>query len=338
MIKHDDFAISAQPLEFYKGGGGMPAPPDPQREAAARDWEAQRQTERDNARRAEDRRIKMEEDAKALAQWQGRRSNALVNAQDYGKQQLSRFGLSQDDPYGIWASFNSQLQRNNSQLMDNQDFSAQLGNNVFDSALSTARGDQRSRMTREFNNSIGANYLEDTFADTVDDPYLDGILNEQFEEAQSYLNTARDRGQLNANSFERAIGSLGKEKQRARGELETIGRGVLSTVRDDVGKRKDSTLQRINAFDFGDNINIGDEVGRVKSRATSALGSLDSEIRRSIGSREFFDPNSLVAKSAAFSGASNYNPTSSVGGSGGTNPLLNVFTDQQRNKTTQGAF
>jgi hypothetical protein len=337
MIKHN-FIISAQPLEFYKGGGGMPPPPDPQAEASARDWEAQRQSERENARRLEDRRIADEKAAKELTAWQGRRSNAMLNAQDYGKQQLSRFGLSQDDPYGIWSSFNSQLTRNNSQLMDNQDFTAQLGNNVFDSVLSTARGDQRSKMTRDFNNSIGANYLEDTFADTVDDPYLDAILNEQFEEAQGYLNSARDRGQLNMNSFERAIGSLGKEKNRARGELETIGRGVLSTVRDDVGRRKDSTLQRINAFDFGDNINIGDEVGRVKSKATSALGSLDSEIRRSLGSREFFDPNSLVAKSAAFSGASNYNPTSSVGGSGSTNPLLAVFTDQERNKTTQGAF
>lgn len=338
MIRNDLFHIHAEPIEYYKGGSAAPPPPDPQREAEAREWEASRQAARDDARRAEDRRMSDEKAAKDLTQWQGRRNSAYNNARDYGKQQLSRYGLDENDPYGVFSGFTSQLDRNNAQLQDNQDFSTQLGSSVFDSALSNARMDQRKKLSRQFDNGIGSNYLEDTFADTADDQYLDGILGEQYNEANTYLTSARDRGQLNNFAYDKAISTLNQDKSKARGELETIGRGVLATSRDNVGKRRDATMSRINAFDFGDTLNVGDEVGRVKSQASTALGGLDADIRRAIGGRQFFDPNSIVAKSSASTGVSNYTPAAVGTGGTGMNPLLGIFTDQQRNKQTQGAF
>jgi hypothetical protein len=322
-------------------GGGkqqpMPAQPTPLEQAQAREWEAAQQAARDAARQAQEDARAQEAEAKRLDAWRASRGAAVQGVKDYGTRKLQSYGLDQGDPYGIWESFTGQLDSRNGQVQEGQDFAGLINESLFDEALSGARNKQRTTYSRDLMNDISDNYLDDTFANTIDDPILDAILGEQFGEANSYLTSARDRGQLNNIGFERALSNLEKEKQKARGELETLGRGVLTTNRNSVASKRDAVGSRINNFDFGDTIDLNSEKNRIRSTATDLIGSLDTDIRRSIGDRDFFDPNSLVAKSAAFTGTSNYNQNS--GGTNPTgNPLMTVFTDQQRNKQTQGAF
>lgn len=325
-----------------EAGGGksqpMPSQPSPKEQAEAREWEAAQQAARENARRAEEESAKKAEEEKKLNAWKGSRSSTLQSVEDYARRKMQSYGLSEGDKYGIWEEFKSQLNNRNSQVQEGQDFSSLVNESVFDEVLSSSRNKQRSAYNRELNEDISDNYLDDTFASTVDDTILDAILGEQFGEANSYLTSARDRGQLNNIAYERALSSLDKEKSKARGELETLGRGVLTTGRTNIADKRSSVASRLNNFDFGDTVDVANERSRLRKAAGDLIGSLDTDIRRSIGDREFFDPNSLVSKSAAFTGTSNYNPNNSGTNSPNNNPLMNVFTEQQRNKQTQGAF
>ena len=325
-----------------EAGGGkqqpMPAQPTPREQAEAREWEAAQQAARDAQMRAAEDARAAEAEQKRLTEWRGSRNAAVSGVQDYGRRKLQGYGLDTGDPYGIWESFTSQLNNRNSQIAEGQDFAGLINEGLFDTALGDARSKQRTNYSRDLMNDISDNYLDDTFSNKVDDPILDAILGEQFGDANTYLTSARDRGQLNNISYERALQNLEKEKSKARGELETLGRGVLTTNRNTVAGKRDAVGSRINNFDFGDTIDIAGEKNRLRSSATDLIGSLDTDIRRTIGDRDFFDPNSLVSKSAAFTGTSNYNPNNGGTGQQPGNPLLSVFTDQQRNKQTQGAF
>lgn len=327
-----------------KGGGAAPPPPDPMKEAQARDWEAAQQAARDNAAREAAAAKKALDDAAALAKWQGRVANTTAGVENYGRRKLESLGMNAGgDPYGIWDMFTNNLQQNRNSLQDNQDYSTLISNSVFDNALSDARTTTRNKYGRGLVNGLGADYLDTTFANTIDDSILDAILGDQYTGAQTSLKNALDRGQLSQSAYDRALSSLGIKKTSARGELENLGRTAISGLRGEVETAFNNSKTRANNFDFGDIYDVGGEVNKIKGLGTDALGRLDTSVRQAVGDRQFFDPNSIIQSAIAAGGASNYTPAAgggvSVGASGsGQNPLGAVFTDQARNKQTEGMF
>lgn len=320
------------------GGGSKAAPaPDPMKEAQARDWEAQQQSARDASAAAAAKMEQDARDARALSEWNARADNMLGSTQQYARGKLEGYGLGSGDQYGLFDKIMTQLSGNRSGLVNNQDFSTQLGTNVVDNLIADTRSSQRNSYTRQINNLLGNNYLSDTFADTVDDQYLDAILNEQYSGAQTDLQNALNRGQMNQTAYDRALASLSGTKSGARSKLETLGKGVISDISGGTKTAYDNLFGQANNFDFGDNIDITGGVDRIKAGAGTALGGLEGRIRDAVGDTKYFDTTSAIAKANAAGGASTYTPnTGSTGG--GTNALYQLFNDQARNKRTEGAF
>lgn len=324
------------------GGGGKsppPAPPDPLKEAQARDWEAQQAAERARVQREADAAAQALKDQQALVDWQGRVTNTRAGVENYGRQQLQNYGLDTNDPYGIWRSFTNQLDQNRNSLANNQDFSTLISNSVFDNILNDTRSATRNKLARELDSTLGADYLDTTFANTIDDSILDAILGDQYTGAQTSLKNAMDRGQMSQSAYDRALSQLGTKKTAARGELETMGRNAISGLRNEVQTAYDSTKGRANNFDFTDMFDVGSEANKIRDKATDALGRLDTSVRQAVGDKQFFDPNSIIQGAIAAGGANNYNPAGGTQvGTGQQNPLGAIFADQARNKTTEGMF
>lgn len=331
-------------LQSKGGSGALTQQRSPREEAEARDWEAQQQANRDKADREEREAKEAQEAADELAKWQGRRTNAYAAAENYGRQKLSSYGLDTNDQYGIWQAFVNQLTQNNNSLADNQDFSSALSNSVFDNILSDTRSSTRNKYARDFENELGSDYLDTTFANTIDDSILDAILGDQYTGAQTSLKNAMDRGQMSQSAYDRAISSLGTKKTAARGELETTGRGAISGLRSEVSTAYDNSKSKANNFDFGDTYDYKSEAQKIRDKSTDALSRLDSAVRQAVGDKQFFDANSIIQGAVAAGGASNYTGASGagVGGSGGQNNgqsnLSAVFSDQERKKQTEGMF
>lgn len=322
------------------GGSDKQAPyqPSPKEEAEARDWEAQQSEARATRERERTDALKATQDAENLSKWGSGRANQRRMTEDYGRSKLGSYGLDTSDRYGIWDQFNGTLGRNDAGLKDNDDYSTALGTGVFDNVLSDARGRTRTKLGKDFQSNLGDDYYDTAFADTIDDSILDSILGEQYADAQTDLKNSADRGQMNQTAYARSLDGLAKAKTTARGELETIGKGVIGSAKDATSKLGASALTKANDFDFSDTFDAAGEAGKVRNKGTSALSTLDTDIRRSIGDRQFFDPSTLMAKSIAKGGTSNYNAPTSLLGTSTDNPLYSVFDDQARKKTTEGVF
>lgn len=326
-----------------KGGGGTPPPPDPMKEAQARDWEASQAAQRAKEQAAADKIIQDAKAAQELAQWQGRVSNAITGAEQYGRGQLERYGLGTDDPYGIWRQFTNNLTQGRNSLANNQDFSGVINNSVFDNILDDTRSATRSKYARDLTANLGNDYLDTTFANTIDDSILDAILGDQYTGAQTSLKNAMDRGQMSQIAYDRALSSLGTKKTAARGELETMGRNAITGLRNDVNTVLGNAQSKANNFDFGDTFDVGAEANKIRGATNDAMGRLDSAVRTAVGDKQFFDPNSIIQSAIASGGASNYTPAAGIGGVGvgvsdGKQALGTIFNDQARQKQTEGMF
>jgi hypothetical protein len=325
-------------LESKGGSQPMPAPPDPMAEASARDWEAQKAEERAAKQRAAQKEIDDAARATKVADWNRRKGSAYENAQTTAKSRLAGMGL-ENDPYNIMQMYRGNLDSGTQQLGELDDFSQLYGGSGFDKVLDEATQSRRGKTRRDFTNNFDRSNIDDTFADTADDSILDAIIGQQYEDSNASLAGARGRGQLTDAAYNRAVQEQSNRRSAARREAEDIGRGVLSSNRDRIGGMYDNTLSRVNNLGLADNFDTGRERGRVTGARDSAVGSLDADIRRAIGERQFFDPNSFIAKGTTFANSAAGAGGSSVGGAGATgNPLLNAFTEQQRNKQVEGAF
>lgn len=323
---------------YYKGGSAPVMPTDPQKEAEARNWEAEQQNVRDEAARkrtADEQAIK---DQQSLHQWKSRAGNARSSVENYARDKLSGYGLAEGDSYGLWDKAMRTINDTYGGLADNEDFSSKLNGSVIDNLIADTRSNTRNKFSRDIKGQLGDNYLDDTFASTADDAILDELLGGQYTAAQGDLENARGRGQLNQNAYTRALESLTGAKSAARGKLETTGQSVLDSLKSGTKSVYDNLLTSANNFDFGDNFDVAGGVNRVKSKATEGLGMLDSKVREAVGDTKYFDVNSLIGKANAAGGVSNYVPNNGTAIGDGKNSLYTLFEDQQRNKQTEGAF
>lgn len=316
-----------------KGGSAMPPQPSPREQAEAREWEAQQQWQREEQRRAQERREKEEQAAEALRKWQSGRNNAFNAAINNASSKLRARGLDtiNDDPYGIMGMLKGRLEANKSALQDNEDYSLAFSPTIVDEITGDVLGLKRSKARRDFEASVGRNYAEDTFDDSADDAIIDSIIGSQFETASNDLRNALNRGQLQQSAFDRAMRDLENTRTTARREADELGRGVLSSNRNVLGRQREDALSGINSLELGDTFDVRREIDRIGGRASSLRGNLDADIRRAIGSRTFFDTNSTINRANSSLGAMG-------AGQAGGNALYNVFAQPDRNKQQEGMF
>jgi len=342
--KHDgnhdgDGRDTNKPALEFGSGGSQPAPPqrpDPMEEAKAQDWAAQQQFTRTEATRKEELDAKAAEKAAADAAWATGRTSAYNRAQAYGNERLAALGLDANDQYGLGQAYRSRLESANAGLQQGGDYAAAYAPSTFDDVMGGARTAQRNKYASAFNKAVDPYYGETLFGSTADDAILASILGDQYNEALSGINAARDRGQINQAAYDQAISGLGKAKTTANDEMQTIGGGVLSGLQADIGKRRQSALDSAAEWDFGSTYDPTAEAGRIQSYGAEQTAGLGGKIRSAIGDREFFDVPGLIGKASAKAGNAT---TTKAGGTldEGTDALAGTFKNQAT-KEQEGTF
>jgi hypothetical protein len=311
-------------LETKGGGTYIPPQPTPQEQAAARDWEAQKEFEREERRAAAEReRLAAEKAASDLA-WTGSKNAAYNAALQGGTQRLRSLGIESGDPYGVYDQFTGRINQANAGLQVGSDYSTAFAPTILDEILGGARTGQRNKYRTAFNAAVSPYYAEDRFGSTSDDAILASILEDQYGTASSDLTAARDRGQISDIAYNRAAKDLLTARSTANTELQNIGGGVLSGYQDAINQRRQSALDRAAEWDFGSIYDPNQEAGRIRSYADTRGAGLEGDIRGAIGGREFFDINSIIGKAAAKVG------NQTTGTTPGTGALLDTFTNQQQ--------
>lgn len=325
-------------LETKGGGGYIPPPqPSPQEQAAARDWEAQQEFEREQRRQEAIDAQKAQEKAAADAAWQSGKGAAYNAARSSGINRLNSLGIGAGDPYGVYSQWSGALDQANQGLTVGADYSSAFSPTMLDEVLGSARTTQRNKYTNQYNTLLPDYYAEDRFGATSDDAILSSILDQQYNDALADLQAARGRGQATQSVYDRALRDLGTGKSTANTDLQNIGRGVRQSDIENVNKRRTSSLGNIANWDFGTTYDPTAETGRVRSYADELGSTLEGDIRGAVGSREFFDINSLLGKAQARIG-NQTTPTTT-----GTAALQDTFANEAtRNaanaKANEGIF
>ena len=324
--------VEERVLETKGGGGYQPPPqPTPMEQAQARDWEAAQEAARQE--HADELQRQRDADAKAAADaaWQSGRSTAYNAAVAAGTNRLRGMGIEAGDPYGVYNEFTGRLNSANAGLTTGADYSGAFSPTILDEILGSARTGQRNRYRSTFNADLSPYYAEDTFGSTRDDPILESILTQQYNDALGDLDTARARGQATQSVYDRALRDLGTARTTANSDLQNIGGTVLSGIRGDIDTRRQAALDRAAEWDFGTTYDPAQEASRIQSYAGERGAGLEGAIRGAVGDRQFFDVASILGNARARVGTQT-TPTTT----GGTAALSDTFQDQaQRDASTR---
>lgn len=317
-------------LETKGGGGYVPPPqPSPMEQAQARDWEAAQEAARQE--HADQIRQQQADAAKAAADaaWQSGRGTAYNAALSSGMNRLRGMGIDSGDPYGVYNEFTGRLNQANAGLTTGADYSSAFAPTILDEILGSARTGQRNKYRSSFNTALDPYYAEDTFGSTADDAILASILNSQYGDALSDLDSARARGQATQSVYDRAVRDLGTAKTTANSTLQGIGGGVLSGIVGDINTRRQGALDRAAEWDFGTTYDPTQEANRIRNYAGERQAGLEGAVRGAVGDQQLFDINSILGNARARAGTTA--PTTT-----GTGALSDTFQNEaQRDASTR---
>lgn len=337
MVQH----VTHDPTSLLMlAGGGQPAPPPPidygaQSRATMEQQNNQARLDAEAAARAKAEKEAAE--AAARQRYQSQVASAYNSAQGYGTSRINSLGINDD--YGIMSAYQAELDRARQAIPD---LDPNPGNyftpTLFDNALTQQRGVQRKNLGREFDSFAAPNFELGYFGDNSDDAIIDSIINQQYGDANTYLDRARDRGQLAQTGYDYALRELQNSRPGAVSKANQLGLGVIQKDRDVLSNIAKEGRDRITNWDFGDVFDPSSYDQRLKSQRDALTGSLEGDLRNAFGDTQFFNPATYVTKGGSFQGQQN--PATGNPAAAG-NPLLGAIGDdelQKRTAGTQGAF
>lgn len=255
---------------------------------------------------------------------------AYQRALGYGTEQVKNRGFNQGlvDQYGVIDAYKAMLDQRKGELdPSHADPYSQFGvDNYFNNAVQNTQSRYQSDLRNQIVGAGGDGFEYQTFADTADDPILQGILDRQKGDAQLILDRAKARGQLNDVGYGRAQTELGTQGSGAMATLQSIGGGVLEGYRKQLRNTYDQGLNQAATASFAQPFNAGSIVDRLNQLKTGLSGSLENDINKGVGGTTFYTPSVAIGKGGTTQGTINPSKINFK-----ENPLLAAFqTDENR--------
>lgn len=151
----------------------------------------------------------------------------------------------------------------------------------------------------------GPGYEKTAIGDTFDDDLISQIVQEQYDNAMKPLQMNRQRGALNDVGFTAATDALNKQKQAAISRANTLGGSVLQGYRDSIGGIYNDATSKIGMMSAPGDFDFTGVQSGIDAIINNARGSLEGDIRSTLGGENFFDTGALINTGGQAQGAIN---------------------------------
>lgn len=215
-------------------------------------------------------------------------------------------------------------------------FASNLGQTILGNLTSGAR----SKATTSLNSIFTPTYANSLLPDSISSPFVDQILNEQFDPLSAQLTNAQKRGSLNDVGYQAALNALNQKKTAARSNITNIGQGIIGQDRTDIEGIASSARDRANTLSLTDTFDPSSFTTQAQGRAQTDLSNFGGALRSAIGDTPFATLPDLLNAGGAVQGATNPTATNpnALPGAGGTVDPNDLLKNQQRGLGNQGAF
>lgn len=160
-------------------------------------------------------------------------------------------------------------------------------------ANETALNDYRTGLAKDLDTTYGNDYSYKTFGDTADDAIINSILGKQRNTAQTAIDMAKQRGQLNTAGYNAALSGLNDAQTAAFSDANSVGAGVLGKYRQNL----DDALAALRSGAAGAQLNSFDLEGgktNIANRIYDMNKNLSGDISSAVGAKNYFDTGKIL--------------------------------------------
>ena len=310
--------------------GGSPSIPETKTYSPQEQVQAQISLAQEEARLAEEARQRQAEyDAsereRLLGEFNTNLGTAYNAALGYGQNQYNQYGYDQPTIDALNQGLVSELDRIRTTVPS---LDPSPGNYFSDNIADIVANNYRDQQARQYGQQVdqfaGTGFANNLWDNTADDAILQGILAEQYEPAAQQINNAYKRGSLNQTGFDTALSNLDTQRTAALSNLQSLGQGVLSGYRENLGDIGTTARDAASNYQLGSSFDPSQYQGQINSLYSDQQGRLEGDIRNTVGNDPLFDINSIISGAGARQGAT-----------AGNAPLLDAFYSNEQNKRNQ---
>lgn len=170
---------------------------------------------------------------------------------------------------------------------------------------------EQSRLRNVYGQQVGAftpaGFEYSLVPDTFDDAAIDSVYQQQFGDAQQYLERARARGNLTDAGYNAAYGGLLGQGETAKATLGQLGETLLSKYRADIGDIGTQARQGAQGYTLGQSFDPGQYEQRITDRVGEYGDRVSGELRGLAGDNALFDPATLYTAGGIAQGVTSGN-------------------------------
>lgn len=203
----------------------------------------------------------------------------------------------------------------------------------------------RNKLNSDLDSFAADGFEKTRIADTMDDTYINKLLDEQQADAKTILDRSLARGTINDVGYATGLKGLSQQRTSGYGKATGLGDAVLNGYRTKLDTAADDYRSKIGKLNFGGAFDVNGARSNIDSLASGFDTSIESDILNAIGGTSFFDTDLLLGKAGTSSGVTNTTGLANGGGGSGVSntgsvldPLGTRSVTDEELKKKQGVF
>lgn len=185
------------------------------------------------------------------------------------------------------------------------DLGGYFTDSVIEDAFGKARDDERAKYGAAVTQRWSPGFENAYFRSDADDYFINDVLGRQKQEATSYLDRARSRGQLDDSGYGSALQKIGEMEQTGRSRANALGDAVLQGNRTRLSDIANQAKSAAGAYELGQSFDVG-AYGRQFDDTLNSLNTrLGGDVYGALEGQKFFDVGDIIARGGSTMGAAN---------------------------------